>query len=58
MGFDSLGVRFVDCPNCGKQHDRDINAAINIKHEGKADFGIGNQCYCFLWVCTTKTTGT
>ncbi|MFB2980269.1 RNA-guided endonuclease InsQ/TnpB family protein [Microseira sp. BLCC-F43] len=57
-GFDSLGVRFVDCPNCGKQHDRDINAAINIKHEGKADFGIGNQCYCFFWVCKTKTTGT
>jgi putative transposase len=33
-GYDSLGVRFVDCPHCQKQHDRDINAAINIKNEG------------------------
>ena len=30
-GYDSLGVRFVDCPHCQKQHDRDINAAINIR---------------------------
>ncbi|MBO1053035.1 MAG: IS200/IS605 family element transposase accessory protein TnpB [Dolichospermum sp. DET73] len=22
-GYDSLGVRFVDCPHCQKQHDRD-----------------------------------
>jgi putative transposase len=33
-GYDSLGVRFVDCPHCQKQHDRDINAAINIRNEG------------------------
>lgn len=33
-GYDSLGVRFVDCPHCHKQHDRDINAAVNIKNEG------------------------
>jgi transposase len=33
-GYDSLGVRFVDCPHCQKQHHRDINAAINIKNEG------------------------
>ncbi|WP_414590067.1 zinc ribbon domain-containing protein [Scytonema sp. PCC 10023] len=25
-----MDVRFVDCPHCQKQHDRDINAAINI----------------------------
>ena len=30
-GWDSLKVRYVDCPNCGKQHDRDINAAIDIR---------------------------
>ncbi|NJS11177.1 MAG: transposase, partial [Microcoleus sp. CSU_2_2] len=30
----SLGVRFVGCPHCLHQHDRDINAAVNIKNEG------------------------
>ncbi len=29
-----LSVRAFDCPHCGKRHDRDINAAINIKNEG------------------------
>jgi putative transposase len=29
-----LSVRMFDCPHCGQRHDRDINAAINIKNEG------------------------
>lgn len=29
-----LSVREFDCPHCSKRHDRDINAAINIKNEG------------------------
>ncbi|MFB2977197.1 RNA-guided endonuclease InsQ/TnpB family protein [Microseira sp. BLCC-F43] len=31
MGLD---IRSFDCPHCGKTHDRDVNAAINIKNEG------------------------
>ncbi len=44
QGYDSLSIRFVDCSHYQKQHDRDINAAINIKNEGLrlwSQYGLG-----------------
>jgi putative transposase len=38
-----LSVRGFDCPHCKQRHDRDINAAINIKNEGLRVLTLGTS---------------
>lgn len=38
-----LLVRMFDCPHCGQKHDRDVNAAINIRNEGLRILALGTS---------------
>ncbi|MBW4674388.1 MAG: transposase [Desmonostoc geniculatum HA4340-LM1] len=38
-----LSVREFDCPHCGSRHDRDTNAALNIKNEGLRILSLGTS---------------
>jgi putative transposase len=38
-----LATRSFACPHCGQQHDRDVNAAINIRNEGLRLLALGTR---------------
>jgi putative transposase len=56
-GYDSLSLRFVDCPHCQKQHDRDINAAINIRNEGLRILALGTSASALGGDVRPKSSG-
>lgn len=39
----ALSIRMFACPHCGQRHDRDINAAINIRNEGLRILALGSN---------------
>jgi putative transposase len=36
-----LSIRSFECPHCNERHDRDVNAAINIRNEGLRILALG-----------------
>ena len=45
----NLSIRKWTCPTCGYSHDRDINAAINIRQQGIKELTVGTTelaCEC------------
>ena len=48
---NSLSIRKWTCPTCGYSHDRDINAAINIRQQGIKELTVGTTelaCECLV----------
>ncbi|MFP3700068.1 transposase, partial [Burkholderia sp. SIMBA_013] len=43
-GIAGLRIREWACSDCGVEHDRDINAALNILRCGRASQGVGITC--------------
>ena len=38
-----LSVRSFECPHCNERHERDVNAAINIRNEGLRILALGSS---------------
>jgi putative transposase len=49
-----LSVREFNCPHCGNRHDREINAAINIRNEGLRILALGTSATARARQCQTK----
>jgi putative transposase len=43
VGSLALEIRSWQCQNCGKKHDRDVNAAVNIRDEGLRILALGTS---------------
>jgi putative transposase len=43
VGSLALDIRSWQCQNCGTKHDRDVNAAINIRDEGLRILALGTS---------------
>ncbi|MFO1373944.1 MAG: RNA-guided endonuclease TnpB family protein [Agitococcus sp.] len=55
-GFKHEGLtlkdREWDCPECGIHHDRDVNAALNLRQLGLANARVLTvTCLCESWFC-------
>lgn len=44
-GIADLGMREWICSDCGTEHDRDLNAALNILRRGRATLAVGISVY-------------